>query len=131
MTDHATDEIDPSTLLDSEILEIEKVMEAIRLRAERSVEYDAFQREIKERFIRIGFIVDVAWYTAGRPDNTLEPGLLIPEITLQRRVEKKVFDYDQQVAEVTGDILDLGQKGVIKTNDGLREKMMEAKNHKH
>lgn len=98
-------------VLDSEILEIEKVVGILNDKARNGRQnYDAFDREIKERFASIGFIVGVTWW------HTNIDGLKMPEITISDRTDKKAFDYDRQVHEVTNDILDLGTGGVIKSN---------------
>lgn len=108
---------------DHEIIEIEKVLEALHSRAESgAVEYAAFEIEAKDRFWDIGFVVAVNWYT------TNVKGLLMPEIVIKDRTEKKDFDYDQQVREVTDDILDLGDKGVIKTDPSMP---LNLEDHQH
>jgi hypothetical protein len=103
---------------DSEIVEVEGVLERLNLavRDGKRVSYDAFQREIVERFQDIGFIAKVAWWTGGTKDGAVIPGMLIPEITLTDRIEAKTFDYDRQVHEVTHDLLGLGEGGVIKSD---------------
>lgn len=98
---------------DSEILEIEKVIRALNERTHngtKKVDYDAFDREIKERFQNIGFKASVAWW------HTNIDGVKMPEITITDRLSAKEFDYDRQVHEVTNDLLDLGEGGVIKSN---------------
>jgi hypothetical protein len=113
---------------DSEIMEIERIVAALneRLGSSRRTNLDAFNREIYERFAEIGFIVQVAWW------DTNIPGVLIPEICISDRTERKDFDHDRQVHEVTNDILELGDKGVIKT-DPAAMKALEQQHagHKH
>jgi hypothetical protein len=106
---------------DSEIIEIERVLERLTERAESRVDYAAFTREARERFEDIGFQVVINWWTTNVPDT------LIPEITIRDRIERKPFDYDQQVHEVTHDLLDLGEGGVIKSDPG----MLGDQEHKH
>lgn len=109
---------------DSEILEIEGVLALLngKARDKQRVSYEAFDREIRERFEDLGFIVQVAWWDSN------VPGVLIPEICINDRTERKTFDHDQKVAEVTSDILGLGDKGVIHTNPGDFE---VPKGHQH
>lgn len=103
---------------DSEIVQIEGVLERLNLivRDHKRVSYDAFQREIIERFQDIGFIAKVAWWTGGTEDGAAIPGLLLPEITLTDRIEAHEFDHDRKVHEVTHDLLGLGEGGVIATD---------------
>jgi hypothetical protein len=96
---------------DSEINEIHRVLEILRRKAESPQSYQAFQDEVIERFHDIGFVVDVRWY-----DTNVE-GVLLPEINIQDRVDKNfLWDPNQQVHEVTGDLLSLGDGGVIKSS---------------
>lgn len=108
---------------DSEIAEIEGVLDRLNERARNGrVNFDAFDREIKDRFHQIGFKVNVTWYHSNVAETK------IPEITITDRTERHEFDYDQQVHEVTNDILDLGDKGVIKTDPAALE---AGKGHRH
>lgn len=118
-------------MLDSEILEIERVYDIIRARSRGSINYQHFQDEIKDRFADIGWVVDVVWY------ETNLAGVKMPEIVFKRRVERKVFDRDQMVHEVTSDILGLGTGGVIKTDQGKVAALIDGSyrgqehDHKH
>lgn len=105
---------------DSEILKIERILNAMRIKAQSAVNYQAFQDEIIERFADIGFDVDVRWY------ETNVERVLMPEINIKGRVEPKVFDSDQQVHEVTNDLLGLGDGGVIKTDKGKVAAMLDG-----
>lgn len=93
---------------DSEIAKIQEILEILRRRSEGSVDYDAFDREIRDRFNTIGFKVSVAWW------RTNVEGTLIPEITITDRTERVDFDHEQKVHEIVNDVLDLGDGGVIK-----------------
>lgn len=105
---------------DTEIIEIEKVLGALSERATRGrLNFDAFDREIKDRFHKIGFLVDVAWYHTDVAETK------IPEIVIKDRTEARDFDYDRQVHEVTNDVLELGDKGVIKSDP----KALESSGH--
>lgn len=111
---------------DSEIIEIERVLERLNATIEggnKRVDYDAFTREIRERFEDIGFQVAVNWWDSN------VAGVLIPEIVIRDRTERKPFDYDRQVHEVTNDILELGEGGVIKTDPSQFQ--APAHDHKH
>jgi hypothetical protein len=93
--------------------------------AQGSIEYDSFQREIKERFYEIGFIVDVVWYETNMAE------VKMPEIVIKGRTENKfVFDRDRQVHEVTNDVLDLGTGGVIKADKAMMEALAKQ-SHNH
>lgn len=115
---------------DSEIIEIEKVVEIIntKTRDRQRISYDALQREITERFQDIGLIVSIGWWQAGTADGAVIPGMLIPEITIRDRTERKDFDHDKKVHEITNDILELGDKGVIKADPS---KFESHEGHKH
>lgn len=127
-TDDFTKSID---LLDSEILEIEKVYDKIKERARGRVNYQHLQDEIKDRFAEIGFVVDVAWFETNLAE------VKIPQITFTARTERKVFDRDQMTREVTDDILNLGHSGVIKTDKGKVAALIDGsyrgqeRGHKH
>ncbi len=108
-------------VLDSEILQIEKVMEVLKARSQNQMRnLDDFQREIKERFQDIGFIVDVVWYETNLAD------VKMPEIVIKGRTEAKAFDRDKMTHEVTSDILGLGDGGVIKTDKDKVAQMMDG-----
>jgi hypothetical protein len=111
---------------DTEILEIEKILNMLKARtAQGSIEYDSFQREIKERFYEIGFVVDVLWYETNMAE------VKMPEIVIKGRTENKfVFDRDRQVHEVTNDILDLGTGGIIKADKAMMEALAKQ-SHNH
>ena len=118
-------------ILDSEVLEIERVLNIIKARSQGRRNYDAFDREIKERFHDIGFVVSVKWYTAAGPDGIELADVKIPEVQIDARVDQKQFDRDQMSHEVTNDILNLGQKGVISTKGKDFAEMMRAEEAKH
>ena len=107
---------------DSEIAEIQKVLEILNQRTGKTIDLGGFDREVQDRFAAIGFKVDVTWYHSN------VEGVKIPEITITDRIERKAFDHDQQVHEVTNDILGLGTGGVIKTEPGDFQK---PKGHSH
>ena len=103
-------------LTDSEIIKIEGVLQHLSQKQGRIQHLDGYRREIIERFAGIGLGVNVRVYT------TTQSGLYAFDIDITERVMGE-FDPDQQVWDVTHDILDLGTKGVIDTKtkkDGIR-----------
>lgn len=116
-------------ILDSEILEIEKVLETLKDRVEgrSSVDRGQFDREITDRFNAIGFTVDTKWW------HTNIESVKMPEITITGRTERReAFDHDKMAHEVTSDILGLGQGGVIKTTTDDTGKIRAVEEgHKH
>lgn len=98
-------------LYDSEIDEIHKVVEILRIRSQSRRNYQEFQDEVIDRFHKAGFVADVRWY------ETNVEGVLMPEIQITDRVDKGFqWDPNQQVHEVTSDLLSLGEGGVIKSD---------------
>lgn len=118
-------------LYDSEVLAIEQVYLLLQEKArEGSHDYDAFDREIKERFQDIGFVVDVVWY------HSQIESVKIPEIVVKARIERGEFDRDRMVHEVTNDLLGTGEGGVIKTDPAMIKAMEDGSykgqgGHKH
>jgi hypothetical protein len=116
---------------DSEINMIHEILGILRRRSASVRNYDDFQREIIDRFAKIGFVVDVRWY------ETDAPGVLMPEINISARTETGyTFDRDKQVAEVTGDILGLGDKGTIHVDRDMMKALEDGSykgesGHKH
>jgi hypothetical protein len=56
----------------------------------------------------------------------------MPEVTITDRCERKPFDHDQMVHEVTHNILGLpGQEGVIKTNTPGMSRLIQGRKHGH
>lgn len=107
-------------LLDSEVLKVESVLREINQKTGKSVNLEGFRKEIIGRFEDIGLKVQVRAYTSN------EDGVYPFDIDIVDHCERKAFDYDRQVHEVTTDILDLGTKGVIKSGPILSESV-----HKH
>jgi hypothetical protein len=129
---------DLADLLDSEVIEIQKVWDSLRSRHQKyHRNYHAFEREAQDLFGQIGFVVGITWneYAVG---GVKQDGLM-PTIEIRDRCEKKAFDRDQMVKEVTDNILDLpGQaKGdVIRTDEGdafkkFRQDSGNARPHSH
>jgi len=117
-TDDLTKGID---VYDSEVLEIEKVLNTLKARSRDQMRnYSDFDREVKERFSEIGFYVDVLWY-----DTNVET-VKMPEIVIKGVTDARAFDREQMTHEVTNDILGLGDGGVIKTDKDKVLQMMDG-----
>lgn len=99
-------------LNDADILVIEPVLQVLNTRQGRRTHLDDFQKEIKERFGAIGFKTDVKVFEA---ETYSSEKIYVYKIEIIGRYTGQ-FDPNQQVAEVTADILDLGTKGVINTS---------------
>lgn len=128
-------------ILDSEIMECEKVLELLKDRAIKhgAINLANFDDEIKTRFAEIGFAVDVKWWHSN------VEGVKMPEIEIVGRTSRKAFDHEQMRHEVVNDILGLGTGGTIKVKpeDVLAAKQYEqshkqahgggacAEDHKH
>jgi hypothetical protein len=119
-------------LFDSEVKAIMGLVAELNARARaKSHNYNDFEREIRDRFAKLGFTVDVNWYEyaigGAKQDGAM------PEITVTGRTDDKFqFDPDRQVREVTDDILGTGDAGVIKTDpDTLRRFLDGQGGHGH
>ena len=104
-------------LHDHEVLEIERVVQALSDRQGKAMDLEAFRREAIERFEEIGLVVAVKVYEG------VEPGLWEFDLELVGRTERlnHGFDHERQQWEVRHDILDLGTGGTIKPNGKLLE----------
>jgi hypothetical protein len=110
-------------LYDHEIIEAEKVLEALNEKRGKATNLEAFRKEIIGRFEEIGLVVDPKVWGTNQDD------LYAFDIEIQGRCEPHAFDYDRQVHEVTSDILELldpQDRGVIKS-----EKPGEVPKHNH
>jgi hypothetical protein len=104
-------------LYDSEVKQVIGLMELLNEAARAGpLNYADFEREIRDRFARLGFTVDVNWYRFS-VDGVEQDGAM-PEITLTGRTDGKFqFDPDRQVHEAVRNVLDLpGEEGWIKTD---------------
>jgi hypothetical protein len=110
-------------LLDSEILRIESVIKAINEKQRKRVSLEGFRQEIIGRFEEIGLGVGVRAYS------TNVDGVVAFDIDIERRIEPKTFDTDRMVHEVTNDLLDLGEGGVISTKS--KGGIIVPEGHKH
>ena len=105
-------------IYDSEIDKIIACQDALQQRAkEKMRNYGDFEREIKERFEDIGFIVQVVWHNYSI-NGVAQAMSAMPEVTITGRCDPKfAFDPDQMVHEVTSNLLDIpGEGGVIDTS---------------
>lgn len=107
-------------LYDTDVLKLEQVIEHLNRKQRTATNMEGFRQEILDRFARVGFKVDVKVWS------TTEDGTYAFDIDIQDRTDSNFkWDPNQMVHEVTSDILDLGDSGVIKT------KAEDFKPHKH
>ena len=103
-------------LQDSEILELETVLAKLNEKQGKSVNLEAFRKEGVERLAEVGLDAKVKVY------ETSQEGIYAFDFEIQGRNNKKVFDPDKQVWEVTNDILGVlpnSEKGqTIKSKPG-------------
>jgi hypothetical protein len=113
-------------LYDTDILRLEKVIEQLNRKIGTATNMEGFRQEILDRMARAGFRVDVKVYS------TTQDGTYAFDIEIKDRLDSGfTFDYDQQVHEVTHDVLGLGDGGVIKTTkDDLRRMEEHSKKHR-
>jgi hypothetical protein len=119
-------------LYDHEVEEILQLQARLSDRARyRRMNYNDFDREIREGFAGIGFTVEVNWHEFAVGGQKQEGAM--PEVTVTGRTEDHVFDKDRQVHEVTHNVLGIpGEDGVIKTDpDTLRNFMEGQGGHGH
>lgn len=111
------DLLDTDSLYDHERLAINRLMTTLMDNIGSHRELSAFQREVRERFAEIGFVVRVDFYEDPREEHL--SGAQIPQITLVSRCDPlKVgeFDHDRMGHEVRSNILGVrGQDNTQKT----------------
>ncbi|MCX4799675.1 hypothetical protein OG497_38110 [Streptomyces sp. NBC_01242] len=109
-------------ILDSEILQLEaifaKMQESYGVRA---FNVEEFEREAKERVhSQLGLAIDIAWKKVVNAFGIVIEGVASPKVEVVGRVDKKIFDHDKKVFEVTHDVAGLGgPTGVIKSDGAL------------
>lgn len=114
---------------------IELTTELTELAKSRQHNYNDFERMIRDQFAKLGFLVNVSWYTYAVDDVPQEGAL--PEITVTGRTDDKFqFDPDRQVHEAVSDVLGLGEEGWISTDKDTVRRFMEqnsshAQSHDH
>lgn len=97
-------------IYDSDIPRIGKVLAWARSKQQRMVDLESFRLEVIDKFAGVGFRVDVILHSTNFDD------VWYFDFEIQERLTE--FDPDRMVWEVTNDILDLGTKGVIKSEGG-------------
>ncbi len=119
---HQRQELAQGDILDSEILQLEAIFKDMQDRySARAFNADEFEREAKERVhAQLGLAVDIRWKAVADATGRIIEGVASPEIEIVGRVEKKAFDHDQKVYEITHDVAELGTGGVIKSDDAAR-----------
>ncbi|MDQ1041460.1 hypothetical protein QFZ75_007962 [Streptomyces sp. V3I8] len=115
-------ELAQGDILDSEILQLERIFHEMQERyGAKSFDVAEFEREAKERcHSQLGLAIGIAWKKV-RSNVTGEiiEGVAAPKVEIVGRVDKKTFDHDRKVFEVTHDIAGLGTQGVI-ASDGAQ-----------
>jgi hypothetical protein len=113
-------------LYDHEVKQVIGLIEELNERAgARQHNYNDFEREIRDRFAKLGFTVDVNWYRFER-DGVEQDGAM-PEITITGRTDDKFqFDPDRQVHEAVHDVLGLGEEGWIKTDPETVKRFLDG-----
>lgn len=118
-------------LYDSDILAIERGPLAwMQAKQQTRMPLEEFRKGAVEKFQDIGFDVNVKCY------DTNESGVFAFDVEILGKVEKKAFDYDKMVHEVTRNLLELPDQdgGFIKTDAAMMEmarKERERGKHKH
>lgn len=120
---YSRSEISQGDILDSEILQLEAIFKDMLERySAKAFDLEVFEREAKERVhSQLGLAIDIRWKPLkDRVTGEIVEGAASPFIEIVGRVEKKIFDHDQKVFEVTHDVAELGTQGVIKSEEAAR-----------
>lgn len=121
-------------LYDHEVLLILRVQRELNERAQaRQHNYNDFEREIRDRFAKIGFLVNVNWHSYS-VDGTEQEDSALPEVTITGRTDDRFrFDPDRQVHEAVHNVLDLpGEEGWIRTDPDTVKNFLEGNGgHSH
>lgn len=114
----AEDVMDLDDLYDSERIAISRVLAQLSQRTHTSMELSAFQREARDRFAEIGFVVRVDYKKDMLDGKAWEDKAQMPEISILGRTEKQgEFDHERMGHEVRSNILGKkGQENVQKTH---------------
>jgi hypothetical protein len=116
---------------DSEMKEITALHRALGERFSTGLHnFNAVEREIRDRFASIGFLVDINWYEFEVNGQKFDPSkAAMPEITITGRIDKTAgFDHDRMQHEIRSDVLGFGEGGVMKVEPG---DLKAAQEHKH
>lgn len=118
-------------LYDSDLLAIERgPLEWMKSKQTTRVDLEGFRRAVVNQFGHIGFRVDVKVFETDQAD------VYAFDVEIREKLERKEFDYDRMVHEVTRNILELPDQdgGFIKADEALarmaREERFHGK-HKH
>ncbi|MFJ4902804.1 hypothetical protein [Streptomyces sp. NPDC088727] len=109
-------------ILDSEILQLEAIFAGMQDRyGIKAFNVEEFEREAKERcHSELGLAITIAWKKVVDGTGRVIEGVASPKIEIVGRVDKKIFDHDKKVFEVTHDVAGLGgPTGVIKSDGTL------------
>jgi molybdopterin converting factor small subunit len=112
------DETAKGDLHDSEILQIETILDALKARySARSFELREYEEDAKDRFFKLGFAIEISWHEFAIDGKKVE-GALMPDITIVGRVNQDEFDHDRKVHEIGRNILELDQPTGVIRSDG-------------
>lgn len=109
-------------ILDSEILQLEAIFADMQDRyGVKSFDVEEFEREAKERVHdQLSLAIDISWKKVVNAFGIVIEGVASPKIEIIGRVEKKIFDHDKKVFEITHDIAGLGgPTGIIRSDGSL------------
>lgn len=118
-------------LYDSDLLALEQgPMAWMKSKQQSSMNLEDFRRAVVEKFADAGFKVDVKVF------DTNQEGVYAFDVEIREKIERKAFDFDRQVHEVTRNILELPDQegGFIKTDQAMMEmlrKEREQGKHRH
>lgn len=115
-------------LYDSDILAIEKGPLAWMQSQQRMAkDLDNFVRAAKDKFEDIGIRANIKTY------DTNEDGTFAFEVEILGRTERRDFDYDRMVHQVTNNILELPDQdgGIIKTDEAMLKAAQKSFRHGH
>lgn len=124
-------------IYDHEVKQLIELISELNSRASAGpINYTAFEREIRDRFAKLGFTVDVSWYHF--EIGGIQQDGAMPEITITGRTDDKFqFDPDRQVHEAVSNVLGLpGEDGWIRTDKETLRNFLDgngghAHGHRH
>jgi hypothetical protein len=114
-------------LYDHEVKAVIELLAELNERAQaKQHNYGDFEREIRDRFAKLGFTVDVNWYEYALGEKKQDGAM--PEITVTGRTDDKFqFDPDRQVHEAVHNVLELpGEEGWISTDPDTLKRFTEG-----
>ena len=129
-------EQDILNVYDSEVRQLLELQRALTDRVYgRQLNYNDFEREIREKAAELGFTVNVNWYEF-EIDGVKQEGAM-PEVTVTGRTDTAFrWDPDRQVHQAVNDVLGLGESGWIKTDPETLKRFLDGNGehphgHKH